>query len=145
MTSLADRPQDLFTAPERDLIRRELGMRFGQLPSVADGLFLRTWRGGPWAGQPKLPVAVQGMLERGLVEVRSDGRWPRACFTEAGLAAMRELARDRRQLDPVRYAHVRQELGLEPAARTDAADLDAAPMPARAPGTPDGPGGDGTG
>ena len=144
MTSVVDRPQDLFTAPERGLIRRELGMRFGQLPSVADGVFLRTWRGGPRAGQPKLPVVVQGMLERGLVEVRTDGRWPRACFTKAGLAALRELARDKRQLDPVRYAHVRQELGLEPAARTDAADQDAARMPARALRTLDGPGDDGT-
>ena len=132
-------PRDLVTAPERNLIRRELGMRFGQLPSVAEGLFLRMWRGGAQAGQPKLPVVVQGMLERDLVEVRSDGRWPRACFTEAGLAALRELARDRPQLDPLRYAHVRQELGLEPAARTDAADQDAARMPARAPRTLDGP------
>jgi len=107
MTSLPERPKVLFTAPECDLVRRELGLRFGQLPSLAGGLFLRTWRGGPQAGQPKLPATVQGMLERGLVEVRTDGRWPRACFTEAGLAALRALARDRRQLDPVRYAHVR--------------------------------------
>ena len=145
MTSLPEHPKVLFTAPERDLIRRELGVRFGQLPSLADGLFLRTWRGGPQAGQPKLPVTVRGMLERGLVEVCIDGRWPRACFTEAGLAALRELARDRRQLDPVRYAHVRQELGLQPATRTDAADEDATPTPARPPATPEWPGDDETG
>lgn len=129
MTSMAERPKDLFTATERDLIRRELGMRFGQLPSLADGLFLRTWRSGPQAGQPKLPVTVQSMLERGLVEVHTDGRWPRARFTEAGLAALRELAGDRRQFDPIRYAHVRQELGLEPA--TQVASGGAAPRPAR--------------
>ena len=111
------RPPCPFTAPERELIRRELGQHFGQLPSVADGLFLRTWRGGAQAGQPKLPPAVQSMLARGLVEVRVGQRWPwpRAFFTEAGLAALRELARDKRLLDPERYAHVRQELGLEEA------------------------------
>ncbi len=34
-----------FTAAERELIRREMGMHFGQYPSLAEGLFLRTWRG----------------------------------------------------------------------------------------------------
>ena len=90
-------------------------MHFGRLPTVADGLFLRTWRGGPQAGQPKLPPAVRSMLDRGLVEVRAGGRWARAHFTEAGLTALRELARNPRLFDPVRYAHVRQELGLEEA------------------------------
>ncbi len=65
-----------FTAPERELIRRELHQRFGQDPAIADGIMLRTWRGGPNAGQLKVPPAVRTMLERGLVEVRTDGRWP---------------------------------------------------------------------
>lgn len=98
------------------MIRRELGQHFGQFPTVADGLFLRTWKGGPQAGQPKLPPAVRSMIERGLVEVRADGRWPRwprAFFTGIGLEALRELAGDKRLLDPQRYAHVRRELGLE--------------------------------
>ena len=114
MTSSPARPACPFTAPERELIRRELGVRFSQLPSVAGGLFLRTWRGGPQAGQPKVPPPVQTMLERGLVELRAGQPWTRAHFTSAGLDALREMARDRRLLDPVRYAHVRQELGLEP-------------------------------
>ena len=84
----------LFTAPERDLLRREFHTRFGQDPLVADGIMLRTWRGGPNAGQPKLPPAVRTLLERGLVEVRTDGRWPTAQFTETGLAALREHVRD---------------------------------------------------
>ena len=113
MTSPPARPPLPFTVPERELIRRELGVHFSQLPSVADGLFLRTWRGGPQAGQPKVPPPVRSMLERGLVESRTDQRWPRAHFTPAGLDALREMARDRRLLDPVRYAHVREELGLE--------------------------------
>jgi hypothetical protein len=103
----------LFTAPERDLIRREFHPRFGQDPLVADGIMLRTWRGGPNAGQPKLPPPVRTLLARGLVELRTDGRWPTAQFTNKGLAALRELARDRRALDPARYGHVRRELGLD--------------------------------
>lgn len=111
-----------FTAPERELIRRELGQHFGQLPSVADGLFLRTWRGGAQAGQPKLPPALQTTLARGLVEVRVGRRWPwpRAFFTETGLAALRELARNPRLLDPERYAHVHWELGPEVEAEQEA-------------------------
>jgi hypothetical protein len=102
-----------FTAPERKLLRRELCRHFGQDPAVADGLFLRTWRSGPQAGRPKLPPAVRSMLARGLVEVRTERGWPRAFFTEAGLTALRRLLRDRRALDPVRFAHLRRELGLD--------------------------------
>ena len=78
-----------FTPQERDLIRRELCQHFGQDPRVADGLLLRTWRSGPQAGQPKLPSAVQSMLARSLVEIRT-GRGPRAVFTSTGLAALRQ-------------------------------------------------------
>ena len=67
---------------------------------------------GPQAGQPKLPTAVQSMLERGLVEVRT-GRGPRAVFTPAGLAALRRLLTDRRAMDPIRFAHLRRELGVD--------------------------------
>ena len=102
-----------FGAVERDLIRREMGLHFGQLPSLADGLFLRTWRGGPQKGEPKLPPAVRTMLERGLVEVRPGRLGPRAFFTEEGLAALRQLLRDRRAMDPARFAQLRRELGLE--------------------------------
>ena len=131
MTKPPARPPCPFTTPERDLIRRELGMRFSQFPSVAGGLFLRTWRGGPQAGQPKVPPPVRSMLERGLITLRTDQRWTRAHFTPAGLDALREMARDRRLLDPVRYAHVRQELGLDPGQ----GDEDAAAA-ADAPGPP---------
>src|SRR5947208_16478905 len=63
-----------FTAPERDLLRRELCRHFGEDPRVADGIFLRTWRSGERRNQPKIPPAVQTMLERGLLEVRSAAR-----------------------------------------------------------------------
>jgi hypothetical protein len=59
-----------FTAQERDLIRLEMGMRFGQYPELANGLFLRTWRAGSHKGEPKVPKAMQGMIDRGLLTVR---------------------------------------------------------------------------
>jgi hypothetical protein len=102
-----------FTAAERDLIRREFCRHFSQDPAIADGIFLRTWRGGERRGQPKIPPAVQTMLDRGLVEVRTTNQWPRAFFTEAGLAALRQLVMDKRAMDPERFAHLRAELGLD--------------------------------
>jgi hypothetical protein len=111
--AFSDRPAAPFTAPERDLLRRELCRHFGEDPLVADGIFLRTWRGGERRGQPKIPPAVQSMLERGLLELRSTARGPRAFFTEAGLAGLRQLVLDRRAMDPERFAHLRVELGLE--------------------------------
>ncbi len=114
MSSRADHPPSPFTAGERALIRREMGMRFGQFPSLAEGLFLRTWRGGERRGQPKIPPAVASMLARGLVEIGPGRHGHRAFFTAAGLAALRELAADRRAMDPARFAHLRRELGLDP-------------------------------
>jgi hypothetical protein len=113
---------DAFTAPERDIIRRELGQHFSSYPSAAEGMFLRIWRSGPLTGEPKLPPAIQTMLARGLVEIRTDRGMPRAFFTQAGLAALRQLAMDRRRLDPVRYAHIRRELGLQTEEAMTAAD-----------------------
>ena len=78
MTSLPEHLKAMFTAAERDLIRRELGVQFGQPPNVADGLFLRTWRGGPQAGRPKLPATAQSMVKRGL----SEYAWMAACMPE---------------------------------------------------------------
>ena len=102
-----------FTAAERDLIRRELCVRFGQAPQVADGIHLRTWRGGPQAGQPRIPKVVQGLVERGLMhigpEVVMGGR--RALFTPLGLDALRHMLQDRRALNPAQFAHVHEELG----------------------------------
>jgi hypothetical protein len=118
-TNPAD-PSELLTAAERDLLRREFCVRFGSPPRLADGIHLRVWRSGPLAGQPKVPAAVQSMVERGLMTVTAGSpHRARACFTEAGLAALRWLASQRRGLDPVQFAHVRQELGLETLTATD--------------------------
>ena len=40
---------------------------------------------------------------------------PRVYFTKAGYDALRVLLQDRRALNPLTYAHLRQELGLQPA------------------------------
>ena len=99
---------------ERDYIRRELDQFFSTLPRVADGLQLRTWRGGPQAGQPKVPAAAQGLLDRGLVRLQPTPWPPRLFFTEAGLAALRAMMADGRLANPKTFAHVRQELGIDP-------------------------------
>jgi hypothetical protein len=107
-------PSEVLTAAERDLLRRELCVRFGSPPRLVDGIHLRVWRTGPLAGQPKVPAAVQSLVERGLMTVAAGSSYMAgAYFTEAGLAALRWLAAQRRGLDPVQFAHVRQELGLE--------------------------------
>jgi len=116
-------PSSPFSTAERNLLRHEFMIRFGQPPSLANGLWLRAWRGGPQAGQPKIPAAVASMLARGLVEIGPDRIGFRARFTAAGIAALHLLAQDRRALDPKQYAHIREELGIDPVA---AADPDAA-------------------
>jgi len=103
-----------FTPGERDYIRRELDRFFSTLPSVADGFQIRTWRGGAQAGQPKVPLAAKGLLERGLMRLEPTPWPPRLFFNDAGLAGLRAMMADRRFADPKTFAHVRQELGIDP-------------------------------
>jgi hypothetical protein len=126
--SQAISPPEAFTGAERELVRREFGQRFSSFPPLSEGIFLKVWRGGPHAGQSKLPPAVQTLTTRGLMEVRLVGRMHRAFFTDAGIDALRRLAADRRFLDPIRYAHIRQELGLGQPSET------APPTPPYSPG-----------
>ncbi len=100
---------------ERNTIRRELDRFFPALPSVADGLQLGTWRGGPQAGQPKVPLVARGLLERGLMRLQLTPWPPRLFFTEAGHLVLRAMMADRRLANPATFAHVRQELGIDPA------------------------------
>ena len=104
-----------FTPAERDYIRRELDMFFSTLPSVAEGFHLKRWRGGPQAGQPKVPQAALGLLERELMRLDATTRWPRLFFTDAGFAALRTMMADARLANPAKFAHIRQELGIDPA------------------------------
>ena len=119
MTKMQTAPAAGFTAGERDYIRRELDMVFSTLPTVAEGFQLRTWRGGPQAGQPKIPPVAKGLMERGLMRLDTSGRLPRLFFTEAGLGELRAMMTDRRFADPKKFAHVRQELGIDPVPDTE--------------------------
>ena len=83
------------------------------LPSVAEGFHIKTWRGGPQAGQPKVPQAAAGMVERGLLRLDTTGRMPRLFFTKVGLLALRAMMADARLANPAKFAHVR-ELGIDP-------------------------------
>ncbi len=114
MSKTQTAPPAGFTPGERDYIRRELDMFFSTLPSVAEGFQLKTWRGGPEAGRPKLSPSAKGLLERGLMRLDTSQRLPRLFFTDAGLAELRRMMADRRLADPKKFAHIRQELGLDP-------------------------------
>ena len=102
-----------FTPSERDYIRRELDQFFSTLPTVGEGFQLKTWRGGPLARMPKVSPTARGLIERGLMRLDLSGRLPRLHFTDDGLAALREMMSDGRLADPVKFAHVRQELGVD--------------------------------
>ena len=65
MSKTQTAPPAGFTPGERDYIRRELDMFFSTLPSVAEGFHLKTWRGGPQAGQPKLSPTPKGCWNAG--------------------------------------------------------------------------------
>jgi hypothetical protein len=49
-------------------------------------------------------------------------RFPRPFFTEPGLEALRVMMEDGRLANPEKFAHVRQELGLDGWVRTEAPD-----------------------
>ena len=104
-----------FTPGERDYIRRELDMFFSTYPSVAEGFQLKTWRGGPQARQPKLPPPARSLLDRGLMRLDVGSRPPRLFFTDDGLIELRAMMAGRRLADPVKFAHIRRELGIDPA------------------------------
>ena len=103
-----------FTTSERTYIRSELDQFFSTLPTVAEGFQLKTWRGGPKQGQPKLSPAAESLVDRGLMRLDVTIRPPRLFFTEPGLAALRIMMADRRLANPADFAHVRQELGIDP-------------------------------
>jgi chromatin segregation and condensation protein Rec8/ScpA/Scc1 (kleisin family) len=118
MSKTQTAPAAGFTPGERDYIRRELDMFFSTLPSVAEGFQLKTWRGGPEAGMPKLSPHAKGLLQRALMRLDTSQRLPRLFFTEAGLVELRRMMADRRLADPTKFAHIRQELGLDPSPET---------------------------
>ena len=114
MTKMQTAPVSGFTPGERDYIRRELDMYFSTLPTVAEGFQLKTWRGGPEAGKPKLSPVAKALLKRGLMRLDTSQRLPRLFFTETGLAELHTMMADRRFADPKKFGHIRQELGIDP-------------------------------
>jgi hypothetical protein len=111
-----------FTPAEREYIRRELDQFFSTFPSVAEGFQLRTWRGGPQKGQPKLSPPAKTLVDRGLMRLDRSSNIPRLFFTGTGMVALRHMMGDRRFADPVKFAHVRRELGIDPGLETKAAE-----------------------
>ena len=107
---------------EREYIRRELDVFFSTLPSVADGFQLRTWRGGPQKGQPKLPPPARSLVDRRLMRLDTSHSIPRLFFTETGMTALRQMMVDRRFADPVKFAHIRRELGIDNTLESHAAE-----------------------
>jgi hypothetical protein len=95
---------------ERDVIRWAFMTRFNDAPSVTEGFHLKRWATGPEKGKPKLTIAVQGLLDRGLITIDDVGHWPRAMFTERGLRALKLMSKDRRALDPDRHRQLIDEL-----------------------------------
>ena len=69
-----------------------MGLRFGQHPSLAEGLHLCAWRGGPSKGRPKLPPAVRSLLVRSLVEVRA-GRFGFRAYRIRLISSARRICR----------------------------------------------------
>jgi len=120
MTNTQTAPSTALTPSERAYIRTELDVFFSTLPTVAEGFMLKTWRGGPDRGKPKISPVAKGLLDRGLMRLDRGGRLPRLVFTEAGLAALRAMMSDRRLADPKKFSHVRQELGIDPMPETEA-------------------------
>jgi hypothetical protein len=103
-----------FSPGERDYIRRELDMFFSTLPTVAEGFQLKTWRGGPQAGMPKVPPVARSLVDRGLMRLDTSERLPRLFFTEAGLVELRAMVADRRLTDPKRFAMSARSLASTP-------------------------------
>jgi hypothetical protein len=98
---------------ERSYIRRELDMVFSTLPTVAEGFQLKVWATGPNKGRPKMPPAAQSLANRLLVTVDENQYPPRLMFTATGLDALRAMMANPRYADPVKFAHIRRELGID--------------------------------
>ena len=120
MTDTHIAPSIGYTPNERAYIRTELDIFFSTLPTVAEGFLLKTWRGGPDRGKPKLSPVAKGLLDRGLMRLDTSERLPRLVFTETGIDALRAMMSDRRLVDPKKFAHIRQELGIDPMPETEA-------------------------
>jgi hypothetical protein len=60
------------------------------------------------------------------MQIDTTQHWPRLLFTETGLSALRMMMTNPRLADPVKFAHIRQELGIDP--MPEAGAVDASPV-----------------
>lgn len=103
------------TSKERDLIRREFMAGFGEARSLHAGIMLKRWATGERKGEPKVPTVVQGLIDRGLVELADlDKHWPTARFTPAGFRALRRMVADKRALNERDHAKLLAEIAALP-------------------------------
>ena len=102
------------SAAERSYIRRELDMVFSTFPTVAEGLRLKVWVTGPSKGLPKVPPAAKSLVERALAIVDKSQHPPRLFFTSAGIKVLRTMMANPKLADPLKFAHIRRELGINP-------------------------------
>jgi hypothetical protein len=110
---MTDADPALLSAAERAYIRSELDAFFSTLPAAAEGFVLKVWKSGPRVGQPKVPAAAQGMIDRGLLRLDTAERFPRLFFTSLGLEALGRMVANKRFVDPTKFAHLRRELGID--------------------------------
>jgi len=108
-----------YTDAELEFLKGRLSIQFGAAPRLADGVILKTWKSGPDKGKPRLPQAIQSLIERGMMTVATPpGSFPVANFTASGLQALQVALRSGR--DDGRFAHLMAELSLAEAGREPA-------------------------
>lgn len=77
-------------------IWKEFLPRFGCVLLVGDGIKLRIWKSSEARRRSEVPVVIEGMYLRGLVEIDTlCFPVPRALFTDVGLEALRVVPEDR--------------------------------------------------
>ena len=98
-----------YTDAELEFVKGRLSIQFGAAPRLADGVILKTWKSGPDRGKPRLPQAIQSLIERGMMTVVTlPGSFPVAKFTNSGLQALQVALQSAR--DNGRFAHLMAEL-----------------------------------
>ena len=73
---------------------------------------MSVWTTGARRGQPKISPVLAGLIDRGLMDMPAEDLGRRAYFTQMGLLALKALYEDGRYLDPDRFGHLREELGI---------------------------------
>jgi hypothetical protein len=112
MSSSREPPALPFSPSERSFLRQELAAAFGHFPKLSQGIRLQIWTTGHRKGEPKVPPVLAGLVARGIMDMPAEDLGRRAYFTQTGLAALKLLYEDGRYLDPDRFGHLREELGL---------------------------------